>query len=61
MADGYPAGVYNPIPLAALLPWAASLTVDQQRQMLDEAAQTSDPAAAIEEWRKTALISKDAE
>jgi hypothetical protein len=54
MSDGYPAGVYEPIPLAALLPWAASLTVDQQHQMLEEAVETDDPAACIEEWRKTA-------
>jgi hypothetical protein len=52
MADGYPAGAYNPIPLTALLPWAASLTVDQQHQMLEEAAEVEDPAAVIARWKR---------
>jgi hypothetical protein len=54
MADGYPACVYNPIPLAAILPWAASLTVDHQHQMLEEAADAEDPAACIEKWQRRA-------
>lgn len=49
------------IPLLAVLPWAARLTVDQRHEMLEAAATAEDPAATIEEWRTAALGGPDAE
>ena len=42
------------IPLAAVLPWAEHLAVDQQHQMLGEAADAEDPAAVIKRWKRRA-------
>lgn len=42
------------IPVLALLPWAASLGIEQQTQMLDEAATATDPAGVIRRWKRTA-------
>lgn len=42
------------IPLLAILPWAASLTQEQRRQMLDEAAALDDPASVIRRWKRVA-------
>ena len=42
------------IPMLALLPWAASLTMGQRRQMLDEAATSQDPWHVIERWERVA-------
>lgn len=42
------------IPLLAVLPWAANLTVEQRQQMLDEAADCKEPALAIARWKNRA-------
>jgi hypothetical protein len=42
------------VPVLALLPWAASLTIEQRRQMLDEAAGAQDPASVVKRWKLTA-------
>jgi hypothetical protein len=42
------------IPVLALLPWAASLTVEQRTQMLDETATDPDPAGVIRRWKRVA-------
>jgi hypothetical protein len=42
------------IPLLAVLPWAANLTVDQRHEMLEETATAEDPAAVIKKWKRRA-------
>jgi hypothetical protein len=54
MDDGYPSIMQATIPLVAVLPWAANLTVDQRREMLEEAASAEDPAACIARWKRRA-------
>lgn len=54
-SDGDPAIGRAEIPLDALLPWVAYLTVDQRWEMLEEAADAEDPAACIQRWWATTL------
>lgn len=56
MEDGQPSIVHASIPLHAVLPWAGSLTVDQRHEMLEEAADAENPAAAIRKWQKRASM-----
>lgn len=54
MDDGYPSIYRASIPLAAVLPWTAWLTVDERWQMLEESAATGDPTALLAAWHETA-------
>lgn len=54
MEDGSPSITQATIPLLAVLPWAANLTVDQRHEMLEEAATADDPAAVIKRWKRRA-------
>jgi len=52
MQDGHPSLSKASIPLLAVLPWAARLSVDERWQMLDEAADARDPTACLRRWRQ---------
>lgn len=53
-SDGGPSLGLARIPLLAVLPWAARLTVDQRHEMLEAAAAAEDPAAVIRKWQRRA-------
>lgn len=53
-ADGELIGYESEFPVVALLPWAAVLSVDEQHRMLEEAADSEDPAVVIERWKRVA-------
>lgn len=57
--DGFLSLVKASLPLVAVVPWAAVLSVDEQHRMLEEAADGEDPAGVIERWRRIAEARAD--
>lgn len=57
-ADGERSIVQASLPLTAVLPWAEHLAVDERHQMLEEAADSGEPALVIDQWRRTAEARK---
>lgn len=57
--DGISSIVMASIPLQVILPWAKFLPIEERYQMMEELAESADPAMTLKQWHSSAMVWAD--